>query len=116
MDISNLPFMDYEHKDFFENAMHETGTAYPPNIAGLYLLSANEETRSNFYAMVDLDGNFMDDLGLDFADPDTRRLVALAANLAGGGGGYPELSPAYLYTGPHAAVLKAATDYWFANA
>ena len=118
MDYRNLPFMSREHKDFFEYAMHETGTAYPPNIAAIYLLSANENTRASFYKLVDLDGNF---LGVSenwqdtTTDPDTRRLMALAANLAVGDGPYPDLSPAYLYSGPCAPILKAATDYWYRN-
>lgn len=116
MDFRNLPFMNYEHRTFFENAMHDTGTAYPPNIAATYLLSASEGTRASFYKLVDLDGNF---LGLpeDWPDmtaaPDTRRLMALAANLACGDGPYPDLSPAHLYSGSYTPILKAATDYWY---
>lgn len=118
MNFQNLPFMSREHKDFFEYAMHETGTAYPPNIAAIYLLSANENTRASFYKLVDLDGNF---LGVSenwqdtTTDPDTRRLMALAANLAVGDGPYPDLSPACLYSGLCAPILKAATDYWYRN-
>ena len=75
MDFRNLPFMDFEHKTLFENAMHDTGTT----------------------------------------NPDTRRLLALTANLAVGDGPYPDLAPAYLYSGPYAPILKAATDYWYSN-
>ncbi len=118
MNFQNLPFMSREHKDFFEYAMHEMGTAYSPNIVAIYLLSASEDTRASFYKLVDLDGNF---LGLPeewrdmTADPDTRRLMALAANLAVGDGPYLDLSPAYLYSGPYAPILKAATDCWYRN-
>lgn len=118
MNFQNLPFMSREHKDFFEYAMHETGTAYPPNIAGIYLLSASENTRADFYRLVDLDGNFLglpEDWRDMTADPDTRRLMALAANLAVGDGPYPDLSSAYLYSGPYASIFKAATDYWYRN-
>ena len=118
MDFRNLPFMDYEHKTLFENAMHDTGTAYPPNIAAIYLLSAHEDTRADFWNLVDLDGNFRG-LPEDWPDgttnPDTRRLLALTANLAVGDGPYPDLAPAYLYSGPYAPILKAATDYWYSN-
>lgn len=110
--------MDFEHKTLFENAMHDTGTAYPPNIAAIYLLSAHEDTRADFWNLVDLDGNFRG-LPEDWSDgttnPDTRRLLALTANLAVGDGPYPDLSPAYLYSGPCAPILKAATDYWYSN-
>ena len=118
MDFRNLPFMSWEHKDFFEYAMHDTGTAYPPNIAAIYLLSASENTRADFYRLVDLDGNFLglpEDWRDMTANPDTRRLMALAANLAVGDGPYPDLSPAYLYSGPYAPILKAATNYWYTN-
>lgn len=118
MDFRNLPFMDYEHKTLFENAMHDTGTAYPPNIAAIYLLSAHEDTRADFWSLVDLDGNFRglpEDWPGGTAAPDTRRLLALTANLAVGDGPYPDLSPAYLYSGPCAPILKAATDYWYSN-
>ena len=110
--------MDFEHKTLFENAMHDTGTAYPPNIAAIYLLSAHEDTRADFWNLVDLDGNFRG-LPEDWSDgttnPDTRRLLALTANLAVGDGPYPDLAPAYLYSGPYAPILKAATDYWYRN-
>ena len=45
--------MDFKHKTLFENAMHDTGTAYPPNIAAIYLLSAHEDTRADFWSLVD---------------------------------------------------------------
>ena len=103
MNFQNLPFLNYEHKTFSENAMHNTGTAYPHNIAAIYLLSASENTRTDFYRLVDLNGNFLglpEDWQDTTANPDTRRLLALAANLAVGDGPYPALSPAHLYSGP----------------
>ena len=44
--------MDFKHKTLFENAMHDTGTAYPPNIAAIYLLSAHEDTRADFWTAI----------------------------------------------------------------
>lgn len=41
-------FTSKEHKEFFAAVLHETGTAYPPNIAAIYLLSATAETRNHF--------------------------------------------------------------------
>ena len=38
-------FSSREHEEFFAEVLHETGTAYPPNIAAIYLLSATAETR-----------------------------------------------------------------------
>jgi len=86
-------FVSADHEEFFHQAVHATGTAYPPAIAALYLLSACAETRE---------------------DEDSRRCVALAVNLTGGGS-YPVLSPAYLYDTPIAPVLWAATEFWFRN-
>ena len=54
-------FSSREHEEFFADVLHETGTAYPPNIAAIYLLSATAETRDRFWSMVDLDGNFVDE-------------------------------------------------------
>ena len=107
-------FSSKEHEEFFAAALHETGTAYPPNIAVIYLLSATAETRDRFWSMVDLDGNFVDDCRDCCQDLDSRRCVALAVNLTGGGS-YPVLSPAYLYDTPIAPVLWAATEFWFRN-
>ena len=110
-----FPFTSKEHEDFFTYALHETGTAYPPNIAAIYLLSATADTRSRIWNMVDLDGNFYDDCWDCWQDLDTRRCVALAANLSCGGGSYSELSPAYLYSGSMAPVFRAAVEYWYSN-
>ena len=33
-------FVSADHEEFFHQAVHATGTAYPPTIAALYLLSA----------------------------------------------------------------------------
>ena len=79
-------------------------------------------SHSTFNAQIevalDLDGNFRglpEDWSDGTANPDTRRLLALTANLAVGDGPYPDLAPAYLYSGPYAPILKAATDYWYSN-
>lgn len=108
-------FSSREHEEFFADVLHETGTAYPPNIAAIYLLSATAETRDRFWSMVDLDGNFVDDCRDCWQDLDSRRCVALAANLGCNGGSYRELSPAYLYSSPLASVFRSAVDYWYSN-
>jgi len=108
-------FSSREHEEFFADVLHETGTAYPPNIAAIYLLYATAETRDRFWSMVDLDGNFVDDCRDCWQDLDSRRCVALAANLGFNGGSYPELSPAYLYSSPLAPVFRSAVDYWYSN-
>ena len=86
---------DKVHQDFFADAFHETGTASPPNVAAINLLSVIPETRTHFWNMVDLDGNFVDDCRNCWQDLDSCRCVALAANLGCNGGSYPELSPVY---------------------
>lgn len=110
-----FPFTGSEHQEFFAAVLHEIGTAYPPNVAAIYLLSATPETRAHFWSMVDLDGNFIDDCCDCWQDLDSRRCVALAANLGCNGGSYPELSPAYLYSSPLASVFRSAVDYWYSN-
>ena len=110
-----FPFTGSEHQEFFAAVLHEIGTAYPPNVAAIYLLSATPETRAHFWSMVDLDGNFIDDCCDCWQDLDSRRCVALAANLGCNGGSYPELSPAYLYSSPLAPVFRSAVDYWYSN-
>lgn len=106
-----------EHEEFFAEVLHEIGTAYPPNVAAIYLLSATQETRNRIWDMMDLDGNFVDDCWYRWQelDLDSRRCVALAENLAYDGGSFPELSPAYLYSSPLAPVFRAAVDYWYSN-
>lgn len=108
-------FTDKEHEEFFAEVLHEIGTTYPPNVAAIYLLSATAETRDRFWNIADLDGNFVDDCWDIWQDLDSRRCVALAANLGCNGGSYPELSPAYLYGSPLAPVFRCAVDYWYSN-
>lgn len=110
----HFPFITKDHEDFFREAVHATGSAYPPTIAALYLLSACGETREHLWEMVDPDGDIKDDLWDCWQSEDSRRCVALAVNLSGGGS-YPVLSPAYLYDTPIAPVLWAATEFWFRN-
>ena len=109
-----LPFVSKAHEDFFCETVHATGTAYQPTIAALYLLSACAETREHIWEVVDPDGEIKDDCWDIWQDEDSRRCVALAANLTGCGS-YPVLSPAYLYDSPIAPVLWAATEFWFRN-
>lgn len=107
-------FASADHEEFFRQAVHATGTAYPPTIAALYLLSACTETRAHFWEVMDPDGCIKDDCWDCWTDEDSRRCVALAANLTGGGS-YPVLSPAYLYDTPLAPVLWAAVEFWLRN-
>ena len=107
-------FVSADHEEFFHQAVHATGTAYPPTIAALYLLAACAETRERVWEVMDPDGNIKDDCWDLWQDEDSRRCVALAVNLTGGGS-YPVLSPAYLYDTPIAPVLWAATEFWFRN-
>lgn len=110
----NFPFVDSDHADFFASALHEIGSAYPPTVSAVYLLSATLETRARFWAVVDLDGNIKDDRWDTWETEDSRRVVALAVNLTYGDS-YPVLAPAYLYASPLAPILWAATEYWYRN-
>lgn len=112
--IYEFPFVSTAHEDFFREAVHATGTAYPPTVAALYLLSACAEVREHFWEVVDPDGYIKDDRWDCWQDEDCRRCVALAANLTGCGS-YPVLSPAYLYDTTLAPVLWAAMEFWFRN-
>lgn len=110
----NFPFVDSDHADFFASALREIGSAYPPTVAAVYLLSTTPETRAHIWHVVSLDGEILDDLWDTWDTEDSRRLVALAVNLAYGDS-YPVLSPAYLYASHLAPVLWAATEYWYRN-
>ena len=110
----NFPYVSKDHEDSFREAVHTTGTAYQPTIAALYLLTACAETRGHIGEVVDPDGDIKDDCWDLWQDEDSRRCVALAVNLTGGGS-YPVLSPAYLYDSPIAPVLWAATEFWYRN-
>ena len=112
--IYEFPFASAAHEDFFREAVHETGAVYPPTVAALYLLSACAEAREHFWEVVDPDGCIKDDRWECWQDEDSRRCVALAANLTGCGS-YPVLSPACLYDTPLAPVLWAAVEFWFRN-
>ena len=109
-----FPFVSTDHEDFFHEAVHATGTAYPPTVAAVYLLSACADVRERIWEVVDPDGCIKDDCWDCWTDEDSRRCVALAANLTGGGS-YPVLSPAYLYDTPLAPVLWAAVEFWLRN-
>ena len=112
--IFQFPFVSADHEEFFHQAVHATGTAYPPTIAALYLLSACAETRERVWEVMDPDGYVKDDCWDCWQDEASRRCVALPVNLTGGGS-YPALSPAYLYDTSIAPVLWAATEFWFRN-
>lgn len=109
-----FPFIDKTHEEFFVDAVREIGSAYPPTIAAIYLLSATSETRAHFWEMINMDGGIVDDMWDMWQDEDSRRAVALAVNLSCGDG-YPVLSPAYLYASPLAPILRAAVEYWYCN-
>ena len=109
-----FPFVSTDHEDFFHEAVHATGTAYPPTVAALYLLSACADVRERIWEVVDPDGCIKDYCWDCGRGEDRRRCVALAANLTGGGS-YPVLSPAYLYDTPLAPVLWAAVEFWLRN-
>lgn len=77
-------FVSADHEEFFHQAVHATGAAYPPAIAALYLLSACAETRERVWEVMDPDGYVKDDCWDCWQDEDSRRCVALAVNLAAG--------------------------------
>lgn len=56
-----FPYVSADHKEFFHQVVHETGSAYPSTIAALYLLSACAETREHFGEIMDPDGHIKDD-------------------------------------------------------
>ena len=84
-----FPFVSADHEEFFHQAVH-------------------------VWEVMDPDGYVKDDCWDLWQDEDSRRCVALAVNLTGGGS-YPVLSPAYLYDTSIAPVLWAATEFWFRN-
>lgn len=109
-----FPFVDGDHRDFFDDRIFELGVADPSDIAAVYLLSALEETRAAFWDLMGVDGHMLDDCWTaGWQTPDTRRCVALASNLTDGTQ-YPDLSPASLYASPLRPVLAAAVAYWYA--
>ena len=69
-------FVSADHEEFFHQAVHATGTAYPPTIAALYLLSACAETRERVWEVMDPDGYVKDDCWDCWQDEDSRRCVA----------------------------------------
>lgn len=110
-----FPFVDQDHRDFFEEQVFELGVADPCDVAAIYLLSALPETRSAFWDLMGVDGHMAYDCwDASWQTPDTRRCVALASNLTDGAE-YPELSPAYLCASPLRPVLAAAVRYWYAS-
>ena len=110
-----LPFADQSHENFYTEWVHDLGRTDAASIVTIYLLGATAPTRTAFADLVDCRDVYISDdcWSAPWQTADSRRVIALAANLTVGGD-YDHIDPAHLFDcSPElVTVMLAAIRYW----